>query len=840
MAKPQITGSVTPLAGKAPPPKIDTVTSLESVFTVGPSEWWRVNPDTLVRQQGLRVYAKMRDDDQVKAASQFKRDAIISRGWTFSYDDSSKLDPNEQERRVQLFNDIIEAYPGSFVDALNGVAAGREFGFSITEKVFSPVTLPTGEAMGINRLRFRDPSTFEFITDGWGTLTEFRQRAGGQLITLDLKDFIHYVHAPDVDPYFGRSDLRAAYKYWYMKGRMQDYWGLYMERLAGGFPVLTAKDSTAPRPGTSDYEAMKSILAGLRGAAGILVPVGMEFKLEQHSPTDAFERFITFADLGIAKALLVPNLMGVSHTGHTGGGTAGSGAGSQSQTQLEAFYWTLTSDQTRLEAVMNEQLFAPLAKLNFADGNGPTFAFKPLSDERLRWLVTTWAALIAGGAVVSTEEDEKFLRDLLDMPERDEDDTPLITPQQQMQQDLAEKQLEATTQAQRGAQEPDAVKTPQQQQKKFEAMEAEIAELRTLVMSRSSGDVNVNLPPHVGADTHPSRSGNATGAAGHVHVHAQLRSCTRAAFTRAVQRVNFSVIESKQMAATSQVTSDAAATIATAVDRLLSDGRMQKAVDDPSKIPTLKLSGDEVGKIKNVIKSGLVNSYVDGVAMARNELDRGGAKMKRAAFASVKNVAADYLDANAFRIGGNLSDATRAIIQQEMLNGVKAGDTISDIKTNIWDRLVSKGITSKEAVQGVETDEAINNALDDLWVDTEAGAAAYLTTLVRTNVFDAFNEGRFAEFTDPALGDFVAALEYSAILDDRTTEICLSLDGSVWDTDNPLWDTYRPPNHYNCRSILIGITQVDVDRGEWDGTESPPPSVEPQDGFGKGEKDGGE
>lgn len=33
---------------------------------------------------------------------------------------------------------------------------------------------------------------------------------------------------------------------------------------------------------------------------------------------------------------------------------------------------------------------------------------------------------------------------------------------------------------------------------------------------------------------------------------------------------------------------------------------------------------------------------------------------------------------------------------------------------------------------------------------------------------------------------------------------------------------------HNCRSVLIPITEVDG----WDGRESPPPSVQPQQGFG--------
>ena len=111
---------------------------------------------------------------------------------------------------------------------------------------------------------------------------------------------------------------------------------------------------------------------------------------------------------------------------------------------------------------------------------------------------------------------------------------------------------------------------------------------------------------------------------------------------------------------------------------------------------------------------------------------------------------------------------------------------------------------------------------------SEPQTAAYLDTLARTNLFEAMNEARFAEFTDPALGDFVVALEYSAILDDRTTLICEGLQGKTWAADSDLWNEFRPPNHFGCRSVLIPVTQLDG----WDGVESPAPSVQPQVGFG--------
>jgi len=800
-----MSGNVTPLTGKqSEKPKLNTITSLESVYTVGPSAWWRMNPDQLVKQKGLKVYAQMRFDDQVKAATTFKRDAIVSRGWTLSYDDASALSPEEQAKRIDLMEDIIDAYPGSFTDAINSVALGRDFGFSLVEKVFSPVLIDDGQAIGISSLRYRDPTTFEFVTDGYGTLVEFRQRAGGQLTVLDINDFIYYVHAPENDPFYGSSDLRAAYKSWYAKGAISDYWLIYLERLGGGFPVLTAKDSTAPTPGTPGYSAMQTVLANLKSSAGILVPAGMEFKLEQLGSTGAFQEAITFFDLAIARSMLVPNLVGVSHTGQTG-------AFAQSQTQLEAFYWTLAEDQARLESVLNEQLFKPLARYNFADGDGPAFKFKPLSEERLKWLVTTWSSLITGGAVVATEEDEAYLRKLLDMPDRDDKATVLVTPAQQLAQDT----MQANADAKAAQLDASVTAKSDAAAAKMAALETQIETLSVRMAALnapSATTINVSPTPPVGVATAKPRSTqghDTTEGREHVHVHADPKSCTRAAFSRAVQRVAFAVIEKRQSAASALLVQDAAKFVAKTVSRLVGDnGTLSTIIASPEQIPSITFSGDEVGKLKAIFRRSVNASYVEGGAAAKNEIERSG---QPSTFASVRDVAAEYLDSNAFRLAGNVSDATRGIMQQELLNAVKNGSSVKDTRTAIWNRLVAKGMTSEEQVLGFETDEGVIAALDALWVDNESQAATYLSTLARTNLFDAFNEGRFSVFTDPALGGFVEALEYSAVLDDHTTDLCMQLDTSIWATDSPNWDTFKPPNHWN--SVPASST-VDTLRGK--------------------------
>ena len=96
-------------------------------------------------------------------------------------------------------------------------------------------------------------------------------------------------------------------------------------------------------------------------------------------------------------------------------------------------------------------------------------------------------------------------------------------------------------------------------------------------------------------------------------------------------------------------------------------------------------------------------------------------------------------------------------------------------------------------------------------------------------MFEAINEARLDAFTDPALDGFVTAMTFSAILDSRTTAICEHMDGRTYSADQWQGDLRRwvPPDHFNCRSLLVPVTVLDDSELTQD-----LPSIEPQEGFG--------
>ena len=87
-----------------------------------------------------------------------------------------------------------------------------------------------------------------------------------------------------------------------------------------------------------------------------------------------------------------------------------------------------------------------------------------------------------------------------------------------------------------------------------------------------------------------------------------------------------------------------------------------------------------------------------------------------------------------------------------------------------------------------------------------------LESVTKTGIFAASNVGRVKNLV--ANRNIIAGLEHQSILDNRTSLVCLSRDGSIWDTEGnhisgPENDFRIPPLHFNCRSTLIPVRFVD-------------------------------
>jgi SPP1 gp7 family putative phage head morphogenesis protein len=85
-----------------------------------------------------------------------------------------------------------------------------------------------------------------------------------------------------------------------------------------------------------------------------------------------------------------------------------------------------------------------------------------------------------------------------------------------------------------------------------------------------------------------------------------------------------------------------------------------------------------------------------------------------------------------------------------------------------------------------------------------------INTIVRTISTNIFNQARKDVANDPKIKGFVKMYEYSAIMDARTSEVCTMLDGKIYPIESPIFASITPPNHFNCRSVLVYVTEADI------------------------------
>jgi SPP1 gp7 family putative phage head morphogenesis protein len=85
----------------------------------------------------------------------------------------------------------------------------------------------------------------------------------------------------------------------------------------------------------------------------------------------------------------------------------------------------------------------------------------------------------------------------------------------------------------------------------------------------------------------------------------------------------------------------------------------------------------------------------------------------------------------------------------------------------------------------------------ELWNDTW-GETEYKTAIGQSQMASKWNE---IERTK----DVLPNLEYSAVLDENTSDICEPLNGIVAPVDDPIWDTISPLNHFNCRCLILQV-----------------------------------
>jgi len=132
----------------------------------------------------------------------------------------------------------------------------------------------------------------------------------------------------------------------------------------------------------------------------------------------------------------------------------------------------------------------------------------------------------------------------------------------------------------------------------------------------------------------------------------------------------------------------------------------------------------------------------------------------------------------------------------ELLAALEEGNSLAEFRENMNDFLEAEGY------EGITPYQAEN--------------------IFRTNIQTAYNVGHYKQMTEPGVKALRPYWQYDAVNDSKTRPSHLAMDGRVFMADDPIWDTWFPPNGFKCRCTVKTLSKRQMEqRGLTVETEAP-------------------
>ena len=358
------------------------------------------NPDDLIQKKGLLIYKKMREDDQIKAVLTMKKYAVLANPWTMI---SASSDSQDKEIAGYI-KDQLDGMEGNFEDCLMNVLTAMDYGFSITEVVYKIIEKGKWAGkVGLKKLATREPFNYDFDLDEHGNLKpEGIVFQGNQRYPQDK--FIIFAYNKEFSNWYGRSDLRSAYRSWWSKEVLIRFHNMYMERFGMPTTVGAYKKGLAPEEVTK----LRNILENLQAKYSITIPDEITISLLKSEGGEVgFHTAIEMHNKFIARSILVPDLLG--YTEHAGGAYA------LGKKQFDVFLWILKKLSRDIEEnIVGEQLVKKLVDYNWNVDKYPQFQFQAITEEDTEAKARIIRLGVDGGFI---NPEEPWVRQYLNLPQ---------------------------------------------------------------------------------------------------------------------------------------------------------------------------------------------------------------------------------------------------------------------------------------------------------------------------------------------------------------------------------------------------------------------------------------
>ena len=704
------------------------------------------NPDDLVDRKGLEIYEQMMTDVEISNSVDTKRYSVIASNWEIVPASDSDADIDV----ANFIRYVFENVRGSVYTLMFEVLYAIAMGYSITEKVFH--VIESGDYAGfwaIERFKAKNADDYRFDLDEFGNIENLRlislSNYNGEIVNLDK--FIVYTYNPKNGLPYGTSDLRAAYKHYWSVDFLTKWLNIYNETFAMPTRVAKIPKGAYKATGTDSQTTLQSILEDIMNNTAITIPEDITLEFKEASMGGAISMLNT---IKYHNGMIKTKILGQTLTSGQGSGSSSYALGVQHGETKEDFVTALRRQME--DTVVNEQIIKQLVDLNFSVDAYPKFSLIPRQTAIDKLTAADISQLKSVG--ILTDSDANIIRKRIGLPPME------ITKKEDVGAVLTDDNEPVAS-----VEDVPAEDVPADDEE-FNLQFANLQNNSETVMARRKRE-----------DTYFEETMNAVSPAFESSKIAMLGHIERAIMND--KKIDLNKVLSLRFPGL-------------------------KAIENVLKSNLIDITGLELERAYKEVNAGKMESFLnvaefikvsitEGPAVSYDEQQKINKWISNGEFDKVRAWRAKKtlelsgnMSAQTLWVTDSIKDDVLKNVKQTIMAGVMNGAAKSDIMQNIGD--VFEKYVQRSGVS--------NKALAD---------APSLGRVVRTNITRAQNVARRQVFSDPEVKQLFPALQYWAIIDDVTTEVCKALHKRIYATDDPIWNNITPPNHHNCRSTIIPI-----------------------------------
>lgn len=370
-------------------------------------------------ERAITTYNRMRrSDGQVQLALLALENPVINANWTLHppgdprHDD--KPTPEELER-TKLINDWFFGEEFQFTETMRQILAMYWAGFSLFEKIYA---YNHNDILVVKRLAPRLQNTIREwdITDG--KINAVRQVIYAGETARDVwipgDKIVCFSFRKEGDDFRGISALRPAYKHWFHKDFFYRIDAMRIERWGLGIPAIMEDELVSTSGRTADIiEAVENMRAHEKGF--VYVPRGYRVEMLDAGSAKMVDPIpsIQHHDAAILKTIMAQFLeLGMTETG----------ARSLGETLKNQYLASLQFVANYIADTLNRDVIKPIMRMNWGeDARAPYLVAYGIQNEDVSILATAFNALGNSGLVTKGPKIEGYIRELLGIPNEDEE-----------------------------------------------------------------------------------------------------------------------------------------------------------------------------------------------------------------------------------------------------------------------------------------------------------------------------------------------------------------------------------------------------------------------------------